>query len=505
MTIAKAVASSVKTPGTYLVVNLLGGTSNPGSAALRGLIMSPQNVTGGDLTDDTEVRQIFGSDDAAIAFGFGNPGHLAAVLLFRKFGVAAIDVISPAPGAGNVATETITLTGSVSENSTLRFRVHGRTIDVPWNSGEALTVAATRSVGTINGQAADLFITAVDTGAGVITFNAKGVGPRGNDVRIGCIFITGGTGGGITAGATKNLAGGTVEPDFTVALSTVATTEYRCILAALSNADATDATSGSNAELLSDHIDQFETGNNALLQVGLVGHTGIIADVQGGAIGRNQEAMEYVYFQDSEDLPAEVAGDEMGDTLSAISVRSNANRIGNKMSLYGPEDPVVSKLTEAEVESLLNNGVTPVDLESNTNEPFLVRPITTHSQDAGNPDFRALDMSDTYGMYEVATDLRIVLPQEFKNASITPNLPEGDNSLPAGVVEVRDIEGFVTNRLRFWVDAGVVQGPALDAAISNGDLNVDQDAGDPTQVNIFLPLVIVDPLAKLGVVAAKVA
>ncbi len=505
MTIPLAVAPSVKSPGTFLVVNLLGGNANPGSAPLRCLLMSPQNSTGGNIVDDTEVRKVFGSDDVRTALGAGNIAHLGAKRLFAKYGLANVDVISPAPGAGAAATETITLTGSVTENSTLRFRVHGRTIDVPWNTGEALTVAATRAVGTINGKADDLFITAVDTGAGVITFNAKGVGPRGNDVRIGCVFIAGGTGGGITAGATKNLAGGTTEPDFSNALSQVNTTEYRLIVVCLSNADVTDATASSNAERLSDHIDLLEEGNNALLQVGLAAHTAVIADAQGGAIGRNQPAMEYPYFQDAEDLPGEVACEEAGDTLAAITIRSNTNRIGNVMNLYGPEDPVASKLTPAEIESLLNNGVTPIDLERNTNQPFLTRPVTTHSQDSGNPDFRALDMSDTYGMYEVADDMRIVLPQEFANANISPDLPEGDNALPEGVVEIKDIKAFVINRLRLWVTLGVVNGVALDRVVTNGDLIVEQNISDPTQVDIFLPLEIVKVLAKLGVTASKVA
>jgi len=503
MSITKAVASSVKTPGTYIQVDLLGAASNPGGAPLRALIMSPQNSSGGNLTDDTEVRQCFGPDDARAAFGPGNPGHLAAKLLFLKYGIAAVDVISPTPSAGAVAAATQTFSGTTTENSTVQFRGHGRTIDVPWNSGEGFATFVTRAVATINAQGDDLFFTVADSGAGVLTTTCKAAGPWGNDVLIAAEFIDGGAGGTIVGGASQNLAGGTTEPDFSTALAQVNTREYRCIGAALSNADATLATSSSNGDRLKVHINTFETGAGALLQVGIIGHTGTIANAQGGAIDRNDEAMEYVYGQDFEDVPGELMGDEIGDTIAAVSLRANANRIGNKANLYGPRDPVASKLTAAEVESLLNNGVSPYDLERGTNEVFMVRPITTHSLNGGSPDFRALDISDTYGMYAVADDLRAVLPVEFANTSISPDLPQGSDPLPTGVVELRDVKAFTLDRVRLWTDLGVVQVGALDEAIRNGDVGFEIDAGDATQVNIFLPLAIIKPLAKLSVVTSK--
>jgi phage tail sheath gpL-like len=166
---------------------------------------------------------------------------------------------------------------------------------------------------------------------------------------------------------------------------------------------------------------------------------------------------------------------------------------------------VGEKLTGNEVEDLLSNGVTPIDQQPITGELFTVRPITTHSLSGATPDYRAFDLSDTDGMYTVAEDIRDSLPIEFKNCSITANLPAGVNRLPAGVVEIKDVKAFVVSRLGLWVDLGVVDGARLEASIQAQELIVELNASDATQVDIFMPLAIIKPLAKMGVVAAKVA
>lgn len=503
MTVPKAVASSTKTPGFYQTVNLLGGAANPGDSVLRVLIISPPNTTGGDITANTEVRQVFGPDDVATALGAGNPGHLASKRLWEHYGLASVDVIAPAESGGAAAAETQTFSGTATENSTLRFRLHGRTVDVPWLSGEAAAAFVARAVPEINALGDDLFLTAAANTAD-IDYTAKSAGPWGNDVRINVSVIEGG--GGITISANPTtLASGSTEPSIATALTNVDTSEYALIVLCISNADATDASSSSNGELLRDHIQSLNTGLSAKLQFAFVGHTGTISNVKTGAADRNAAEMEYVFGQTFEDLPCELAGAEAGDTLAFVTLRANYNRIGNKLSLYGPADVPISKLTVAEVEDLLNSGVTPLDFELGTNEIFVVRPITTHSLNGANPDFRALDVSDVHGIYAVARDLRSAVPLEFANASISENLPEGSDPLPPGVVEIKDVRAFVLSRLEFWAKQGVVNRVALRAAIDAGEFTFEIDAVDPTQVNNVLPLSIVKPLAKIGNVVNKVA
>jgi phage tail sheath gpL-like len=503
MPISKAVASSVKSPGFYLLIDLLGAPANPGTAALRTLIMAPKS-SAGNITPNTEVRQCFGANDVATALGAGTPGHLAAKRFFQRFGLGSLDVVAPAASAGGVATATQTFTGPATENSTVRFRVHGRIVDVPWLAGEAATVFVPRAVATINQFASDLFVTASDATAGSILYTAKVPGPWGNDVRLFAGVYEGGAGIAVTVNPAA-CTGGTTEPVYTTALSLVSTREYARIVLCLSNADAADTSSASNAERLASHLTTFGAGSGALLQVGVVGVTGSTTAAKAGAIDRNHAGMQYVLGRLWDDLPAELAGAEAGDALRWVTLRANYNRIGNRHDLYGPRDVVTQKLSAAEVEDLLSNGVTPLDVDSLTAAPFLVAPITTHSTYAGAPDYRAYHLSDTDAMFQVFRDLRAAVPQEFPNASISPDLTAGGDPLPAGVVEVRDVRAFVISRLRSQVRAGIVQGAALDLSIANGELTVGIDESDGSQVNVFVPTSIIKPLAKFGMVAAKVA
>lgn len=504
MTVPLAVEPSVKTPGVYLTVNLLAGAANPGLAALRALIIASKSSSG-DIAANTEVRECFGPDDASDALGPGTPGHLAAKSFFRRHPKGKLDVVAPTESGGAAATNTQTFSGTATQNSTIRHTIHGRQIDVPWLSGEDETDYVPRAVAAINEQTADLFVVAADGGTGDLDLTAKVNGPWGNDVLINAAIVEGG--GGITISANPAaLTGGTTEPVFTTVLSLVATRSYRRIIPCCSNADAASSSATSNPGRVATHIDTLETGNQAKLQVGCVGNTGTIANVKQGAIAKNNEAFQYVFGQTFGSLPCELAGAEAGDALRFVGIRANYNRIGNKHdSLYGPADPVGEKLTANEVEDLLSNGVTPIDIEPITGELFVVRPITTHSLSGSTPDYRAFDLPDTDGMYTVAEDVRDSLPIEFANCSITEDLPAGVNRLPPGIVERKDVQAFIVSRLGLWVDAGVVDGAALEASIQSEELVVEINASDKTQVDIFLPLSIIKPLAKMGVVAAKVA
>lgn len=502
MTLPKAVASSVRSPGLFLLLNLLASPANPGTAPLKALIMAPKS-SAGNITANTEVRRCFGPTDVATALGAGTPGHLCAKQLFKRYGLAIVDVIAPTASGGSSATATTTFTGPATENSTIRLRISGRTVDVPWLSGDSATTFAARAVTYVNQLADDLFITATSS-TGDLIYTAKVAGPWGNDIKVNASIIAGGGGIAISVNPTA-ATGGTTEASYATALAAVATTEYARIVPCLSNADAIDTSSSSNGERLALHLAALNSGLGALLQVGVIGVTGSVAQAKAGAIDRNSTVMEYVLGRSWDDLPCELAGAEAGDALKAIQTRPNFNRIGNVHTLYGPRDIPTNKLTATETEDALNNGVSPLDVDVLTGATYLVRPITTHSLNSSVQDYRAFDLSDIDGSFAVFRDLRTALPVEFANASISQNLPAGADPLPPGVVEVKDVRAFVISRLRFWARQGVVSLAALDASILNDELAVEIDASDGTQVNIFIPYSIIKPLAKLSVVGSKAA
>lgn len=503
MSLPKAVTSSTKTPGFYLQINMLAGASNPGTSELRALLIAAKNGSG-TITADTERRQCFGPDDVKTALGEGMPGHLAAIQMFKAFGKISLDVVAPTAPAGATATGILTLTGAPTDRNDFVIDVAGRQIGTfSWPAGESIASARGRLVALI-ASVKPLPVTAAAGGAGEVTLSAQGAGLWGNDVTYG-VTKTAGSGGSIAATAAR-LTGGTTDFDVTTVLDLVKTKEYAAIGLATSNADATDASTTSNAERLMLHIETYKLGRGAKLQYGFLGHTGSIANVKAGAIGRNSVDMTYAYLQNAQSLPAEVMGWELGDAMNWYTQRSTYNRIGNRAPyLFASKDEPADRLTSTEIEDLLNNGVAPYDYAENSTDIVLVDPITTHSLDAaGAADSRAFYQTDTWGQNAIARDFRVALPQEFPNCSITEDLPPGDDELPEGVVERKDVYSWVVSRMRTWGRLGVADKVQLESAIADNSLAVEIDALDKSQVNIFVPDGIIKPLAKFSAVFNKV-
>src|SRR6266536_3365558 len=100
MGVPTAVAPATKTPGLYLRVDLLAGASSPGTAKLRALIIAPKSAAG-SIKADVELKEgIAGADDARAIWGPGTQGHLAAVRLFGRYGIAVVHGVAPAASAG---------------------------------------------------------------------------------------------------------------------------------------------------------------------------------------------------------------------------------------------------------------------------------------------------------------------------------------------------------------------------------------------------------------------
>lgn len=509
MAVELAVSPSVLVPGLYLTVNLLAGTSGPATGDLKVCLMATQS-SAGDLTDDTEVRRGGGESSASTAFGPGTVGHLAAELLYTIYPTAIVDFVSPAAGSGT-ATLAVTIAGVPTSNNVIDIDIMGRTWEVSWLVGETAAAIATRVIDSITQRTNELACTAVTGGSGVCTINGKVAGNVGNDILVYMKLRSGTTGTEtINTGVTldSQLAGATTDPDFTNAIAAIAGTEYHFIVPCLSNADAKNVSTANNLSLLKTHIENNNTGLDAKLQTFLVGFTELwteaVASTPHANSCGNAEFGEFITCEYGRSLPGELAGRECGGWLLGLGTDPAVNRIGEKLTgVYGSRDKIADKPTSTELQSAIGNGVTPVSYDA-TDAEMLVRPVTTHSlDDASGPDRRLLDCQNVHATYIVARDIRSRLPAEFPNAKITPDIEPGGDPPPRGVIEEKDIKAFIISILRFWQTEGVIQKASLDTAIDTGTLIVQVNSSDPTQVDINIPFKIIQPLAKMGVVAQR--
>ena len=496
-----AVSPSIKTPGFYLLLNLLAGQVSSSTDPLRILIIAPKS-SAGTATTDTLYADVAGETAVRGLGGPGTPGHLTAKQIFSAHGRAKVDFIAPPASAGDAATGTLTFASAPTSSMTFRVVICGREIYSPWLVGQSVSTAASTLAGKINGKTNDLPVTA-SAALGVVTLTAKIPGPWGNDIQM-YADVYEGAGGTLTASG-ANLTGGTTEPDFANALAMVAEREYAYIVGCVSNADAQSASSSSNPGKIKTHIDTYDSGNESKLQQAIIGLTGSLASAKTGAVARNYGPMQYVFCQSGMSLGCEFAGWEAGRRALMEQDDPTVNRVGDLLpeGIFGPRDVVADKPTAIEVEDALSNGLSIINI-TQRGELFLVQPITTYSQDSsGSPDDRLFGVEGVSGAYAFARDLRATVPVEFDKAKIVNDLSPEDEDPPRGVTERRDVEAFVMSRADVYVKAGVLRGDKLNEAVANGEIFVEIDSTNESQVNIVFPIWIVKPLTKFSAVIQR--
>jgi len=492
-------------------VDLLAAAASPGQSQLLSLLIASK-MSAGTITPDTQiVEAVAGPDAVAALLGEGAFGHLAAKAWFREHPLGRLDVVAPIEATGDKATTTVTFgfsSGSVvAASRTVVVKIAGRPIEIVWVTGETATQGAAKLVAAIASAAGDLPVTATNT-AGVVDITSKLNGLLGNDITLE-VAVSGGSVLATVVRGAAALAAGTGTCLIDNVLTLASGTEYAYIIpAANGNADAAEASATSSIGKLKTATDANDEGFNALLQQVVVGITGALAGAKTGTSQHNYGPMQYIFMRSGQSLPCELAAAEAGARAYAEAIDPAVNRINApyKATLYPPTVLTTGKLTPAQVEDALQSGVTPVTYTS-TGSPRPSRPITTYWKTAssGAADPRLLDTSRITGTYAVARDLRSAIPQEFDQVKFSADLVPGDDPPPAGVVEVRDVKGFVQSRVGgFWVSSGVVDRAAFLQAVADGTVLVRQNPSDSAQCDIVLPIKIVPPLAKFSFVVQHV-
>lgn len=505
MGIQTAVSASTLTPGTYMKVNLIAGAGALGAGALNILLIAPKS-SAGTLTPDTEIRAGGGESTANTAFGPGTGGHLAAKQIYAQDPAALVDFVAPTAGTGAAAL-TVTLSGTPTADNAVVWTIMGRVISSLWANGASATTAAAAAVTAINSQTTNLAVTASNV-SGAVTLTFKVTGKSGNDCLVQAVLANTQSGTEAVSGAATptNLSGGSTDFDVTTAIANAEGKEYHLICLVTSNADATSNSATSNPRKIATAIAAINNGRNAKLEQCILATTAAQSAAKTGAINLNNPIFELINCVDGQSLPGEFAGFETGSRSASDKLDPAANRIGTVLvGLFASFQPKTDTLTLSGSEDALHNGVTPVDYQPN-GTPFLVRPITTYSQDpSGAPDVRCLDVQNVSASYIVARDIRDNLPLAFPNAKISKNfVATSDPPAIPGITEERDIYGWVAQRLLGWATLkGVLDFNTTSAVINGGDpvlgqLVVVVDPSDATQVDIVIPWLIVKPLAKFS-------
>lgn len=500
--VEKVLASSSKSPGIGVRVNLVSGTKSAGGGVLRALLLCVAASTG-TATDHQLYESVAGPDEVATLGGAGSPAHLGAEALFAEHPTAQVDVVFMADPAGTAASEDIVFSGTPTQDRLVKLKIAGRLLTFTWFTGESATVAGDRAESIINGNGGKLPVTASNT-TGTVTLTYKSTGTAGNDCLISA-ELEGGAGGSVAAGAAA-LSGGVGAVDASSALAVVTTIEYDYIIPECGNTDANAASDTTPIGRVETHMGTYDEGLNALLQQAIYGSTGTLSATKTGTAQRNDPRIQCVMWQSAQSLPFELACAEAGARMREVAIDPAVNRIGQeyRATLYGPVNAVTSKLTPPQLEDALNKGVSPImPLADGT--PTMAQPITTYHVDASsNEDFRCYDTSQVDGVFAVVSDMRTFLPQEFPKAKLSEDLPANVQEIPPNVVQIKYIKAAGYARLRTWADLGVLDRNRLETEIAAGNVVFQIDSIDDSQVNVVLPLKTVPPLRKWSLVANQI-
>jgi phage tail sheath gpL-like len=345
MTIPSSLPSNVRKPGAFHEFEFSArGSAQP---LERRFVIIAEKTAAGTAAADTPV-QLFGESDGDAKCGVGSLAALMnrkAILQARLsgFGEPEIWVVPLAePGAGTAATYTLTLSGSATQAKDLILKLAGRLIVVGVNNGDAAATIATAIKDKCDELGPSLPFTAGAAGDVVtLTFRTKGV--NGNDVARKTLQLP--TGVGLVHAVGVAGAGAT---SITTALGALYDKRYHGL--ALANHVTSDA-----AAILADLLLAWGFGqkNYRFLELGERGSLGTAQTLQASF---NDYRVGITACENTGSLPGEIAT-AVGVSWWAREA-PNANLDGELLAL-DPPDPQ-DAFTDAEIESALASGVTPL-------------------------------------------------------------------------------------------------------------------------------------------------
>ncbi len=446
-----------KVPGIYLrsIFGIGGAASGTDEKVL--LIVGLKAASAGAIVADTEVVDIKLASDADYYFG---PGSEGARMCYAALSVKGIKIkaASPSISGATAASATITIAGTWTTSGTWRYRIAG----IPIEQG-ILATDDRQDVGDaiaayINARKWMPVTAVAAAGAGstyVVTLTAKSAGARGNDLMLWQDDSD------LPSGATSAIAGGTAVGNGAKRFSTGAGTEDISDLLEILAEDRyyRIAASQRDSSNLARWVVQLDTKAGPMVgkteHIVFAGSGTLVATTSLTQTTLNEQRAQFVWMQDSETPPCEIAALHAAQRLQAEQV--NPNQSYDNRLLKGDQDgfkvaPQTDKATNpvrAVLVSALDAGITPVKTVGNN--VFIVRAVTTRSRtELSAVDDGTVDVADSAVPDAVRDEIAAFWSLDFsqKNKHVRDD-PTGDEpEPPQGIAYPRFWKASVTALLK---------------------------------------------------------
>lgn len=500
--------SSEPTPGIFMEVNFAQGPS-AGSGLTRAILVIANKLSTGSANVDTDIygpdtdNQLQTESQMIALAAAGSEAHR----LYRRMANVSGGTNGPpiywlfaAESAGAQATGTLTITGTPTTTSTYRVWVGDEFVDVGVALTDTPTTIATAMVAAINAKS-HWPVTAANA-AGVITLTAKQKGLRGNWIRFQALFIAPNPSGMTTTGTTDAfLSGGTTADSNTNALALILPRWYYHIVSAAEDATQVGA--------VSSQISTQALAINGIRQRCFFGSTNTLAATITIAVGINSPIVECVWSEKSPWTPAELAANAAMvyamEEADELGFRTNFINYGKSVATQAMWKVPAPRLasawpTPASIRSALNNGITPIGVDTTTRRTFIVDRFTTRSLNGSVPDTRIREAHKVTIAHRFADVLGKAIAEAGDGKVIgddppAPLAPDPDTMTP------NICKGIVFRVLdRFAANTKVQNVNAIKAGT-----RCERQTDPTSRMGIVVPLATIDNFRQAAVIVNQVA
>lgn len=455
-----SIPTANRVPTAMVEIDGKNALTSPSKAPHRVLLLGIRLSSGSAAA--LAIKPIYGELDGDAYFG--SKSHLAEMCrAYKRINKTALVYAMGVneDGAGVAAHGTFPITGTATEDGTLKVRIGDKRIKVAVTSGDANTAVATALNTAINTAERLMWSSSVSTGTCTVTCRHKGL--IGNGITFEVESIPAGL-----DCTPVNPASGATNPDLTSAIAAFDDVRYDRFVTGLSD--------DGNMDLLEAEAER--RWGPDVKQPGLVvgGVCGTLGTLTTAGQARNS-AYSCLVPSGLSPTPAWVFAAQAAARDGQRCESKQPNRPRNGMKLNDCEAPAVgSRLDQPDRNTLLYSGVSTFKVTA-TGDVFIERLITTYQTNTnGLTDTTYLSIETMSNLASMYTEM-LQIADKYGDYDLAPDGTKVDPGIavltPAGY----------KGELIAWYDQKIKQGRAKDAAGFAEDLVVEIDADDPERLN----------------------
>ncbi|MFA7465580.1 MAG: phage tail sheath subtilisin-like domain-containing protein [Syntrophales bacterium] len=461
------IPASIRKPGKYFEFNTKLAVRTLPNNKQRMLIIG-QRLAAGTVAEAVPT-QVFSDAEAQTYFGAGSMAHLMARAAIKANPYLDLTVVALDDASGTPASGTMTFTGPATSAGALIIYIANAKVEIAIANEDTAAEIAAALVAEIADHP-DLPVTAAAGEAPnthVVTFTAKNDGLCGNSIGL-AYELTNAAG---VACVIVVMATGATDPDIQDALDAVLAEQYEIICTPFNNS--------TDLGTLADHLDLVSGAMEQRPAVAVCAMNGALADATTltGLVNHGRVLCAYLRYTAAtkrRSMPYEVAA----AMAAVMAYEEDPARPLNTLELKGiAVADIADRLSRTEQESLLYNGVTPLEIGPGERVQ-IVRAISTYIQDAqGIPDISLLDITTIRTLDYVRKACRERIALRFPREKLSSKTPDKVKSELIDVLfKLEDLE-------------------IVEEVEANKDgLLVERDLQDPNRLDAKIPCDVVNGL-----------